>query len=80
MGQLSRTKLQLHDSLAIMVEGIQIIDGAADRMSIILGKDVFYSRGRFLGLRCLEERGHQTVVNVKVTRTGVMYMLIAAEI
>ena len=35
IGRLPRIKLQLHDSLAVMMEGIGFIDGTADHMSII---------------------------------------------
>ena len=36
IGRYLKIRLQLHDFLAIMVESIQIIDGAAEHMSIIL--------------------------------------------
>ena len=36
IGRYLKIKLQLHVFLAIMVESIQIIDGAAEHMSIIL--------------------------------------------
>ena len=47
IGWFSRTKLQSHDSLAVMGEGIQIIDGAVNHMSIILEIHAFDLRGRF---------------------------------
>ena len=46
-GQLSGIRLQLHGFLATMVEGIWIINRAADRISIIFGTDVFDPRGEF---------------------------------
>ena len=56
--KLPRARLQLHDSLAVMVEGIRIINRTADCISIILGTGFFDPKGRFFHQCHLEERGH----------------------
>ena len=56
--RLPMTRLWLQDSLAIIVVGIQIIDGAANCLSIILGTNIFYLAKRFLHQRRLEESRH----------------------
>ena len=56
VGWLPKIMLQLHYSLTIMVEGIRIIDGAANWMSIVLETVVFNPRGLFLGQCCLKEK------------------------
>ena len=45
VGWLPRPRLQLHDSLAIIVWGLQFIIGAANHMSIVLKTVVFDLRG-----------------------------------
>ena len=78
MGRLLRIRLQLHNSLAILVEGIQIINGAFKHMYMILGTDVFYPRGGFLCLCRWGERVHHSGVDIEAIETGIIYELIAA--
>ena len=79
MGQLPRIKLRLHDSLAIMVKGIRIINGAADHMPIISQTDALDPRGKFLCQHRFKKRGHQIIVNAEVAGTGIVYKLFAAR-
>ena len=44
--QLFKIKLQLHDSLVLMIEGIGIIGGAVDQTSIILKTDFLFPMER----------------------------------
>ena len=73
VGWLFRTKLQLHDLLAVIVESIQIIDGAVDYISIILGTDVLNPRVRYFCERRLNERKHQTFLDVEEKGTRVVF-------
>ena len=77
-GRLFNTRLQLHDLLDVTEEGIRIIDGAADCMSIIFGPTIFYPRRRFFRQLRMEEGGHQVVVNIKVAGTRIVCELSTA--
>ena len=48
VGLFLRTRLQLYNSLAVMVEGIRVIDRAVYYMSIILGLDIYIEKEVFL--------------------------------
>ena len=47
LGQLPKLKLQLHNSLAVMVESIRIVNRVADITFIILGTGVFDPKREF---------------------------------
>ena len=47
-------------------------------MSIILETDALDLKRRFLRQHCLREKGHQTIVDIKITGTRIVYKLIVA--
>ena len=47
VGQLPSTRLQMYDLLVVVIEGIRIINEAANCISNILSIDVFNPEGKF---------------------------------
>ena len=78
VGQLPRTRFQFQDTLALVVEDIQVFYRSADFILIILRTNAFYPQGWFLHQCHLEERWNQPVVDIKATDTRIIYKLIAA--
>lgn len=72
VGKLGETKLQLHDSLEAIVDGIRVMDSEDNNLQCILGTDLFDPRGEILKERStMVKQGVKTVV-VEVGNSGVL--------
>ena len=62
--------MQLHDGLALEVEGIRIMDSADDKLQMIFGTDLFSDNGEWLRERGTSTVGGQKRVMVEVGKSG----------
>lgn len=61
MGKLGPTRLQLHDSLELVVDGIRVMAAADNKLQCILGTDVCSPKGTVV-----RERGTAMINGNKV--------------
>lgn len=68
--------IQVHDGLALTVEGVRVIEDSGDRMQLIFGTDIFDPTGRVVRERRTEMRNGRKVIDLEVGESGITYELV----
>ena len=73
LGGIGLLWLKLYNELAVEVKGNKVIEGASDRMQLILRTDNFDIMRPVLHLRHTELREIRMAIDVEFTSNGVVY-------